>query len=341
MSTWDPDEYFNGLMKNVRPVLGFRAGNREEWMVWRDELRERFVKMLGGYPVMELDLRVTKLEEVDCGDYIRERIEFETYPGLRMPVYVLTPKQSSKKRPAVVACHGHGYGSKDIVGLNRDGTERVGDPGYHKDFAVELVRRGFVTVAPEMLGFGDRKLQRDRDGDNSCHNISTLLLAFGQTMAGYRVFEMIRCVDYLLTREDVDARRIGCMGISGGGLVCSFAAAIDERISSAVVSGYINTFEASILSIHHCVDNYVPGLSLIAEMPDVVGLIAPRPLLIESGRLDPIFPVQATLEAYLELRRIYAAAGAPEGRLSLDLFDGGHQISGQVAYDWLAQQINQ
>lgn len=79
------------------------------------------------------------------------------------------------------------------------------------------------------------------------------------------------------------------MGISGGGLVAAFASALDERIKAAVVSGYVNTFEASIMAIRHCIDNYVPGLLQDAEMPDIVGLIAPRPLLIESGRTTGFF----------------------------------------------------
>lgn len=157
-------------------------------------------------------------------------------------------------------------------------------------------------------------------------------------MAGYRVFETLRCVDYLLTREDVDAERIGCMGISGGGLVCSFAAAIDDRISAAVVSGFTNTFQASILSMHHCVDNYVPGLSLVAEMPDLLSLIAPKPLLIEAGTRDPIFPVHATQEAYEKLQSIYHLLGAVEN-LELDLFEGEHEISGKLAYDWFRRVL--
>ncbi|MNI39502.1 Alpha/beta hydrolase family protein [compost metagenome] len=152
-------------------------------------------------------------------------------------------------------------------------------------------------------------------------------------MAGYRVFETLRCVDYLLTRDDVDEDRIGCMGISGGGLVSSFAAAIDQRISATVVSGYTNTFQASILSIHHCIDNYIPGLSLVAEMPDLLGLIAPRPLLVEAGTRDPIFPVQASLEAFEKIQSVYQLLKV-EQNLELDLFEGPHEISGNVAYDW-------
>src|SRR4029079_3378382 len=86
------------------------------------------------------------------------------------------------------------------------------------------------------------------------------------------------------TRKTLDASRIGCVGISGGGTCTLFSAALEPRIKAAMVSGYLNTFRDSIVSISHCMDNYVPGIMNWAEMYDVAGLIAPRPLVIESGR---------------------------------------------------------
>lgn len=336
---WNPDDYLKSLYESVRPVESFRAHSLLEWEQWRGRLRKQFVERLGGFPAEAPSLSPVLLESEDCGTYFRQRIQIQTYPGLYMPVYVLIPKESKGPLGAVIACHGHGYGSKDIVGLNPDGTKKTGNPGYQKDFAVELVNRGFLTLAPELFGFGDRKLTEDAKAANSCQRLSTFLLQIGQTMAGYRVFETMRCVDYLLTLEEVDAKRIGCMGISGGGLVCSFATAIDDRISAAVVSGYVNTFQASILSIHHCVDNYVPGLSMIAEMPDLISLIAPKPLLIEAGIQDPIFPVHAVKEAYEKLHNIYHLLGAVD-HLELDLFEGVHEISGKLAYDWFRRVLS-
>ncbi|MFC5449441.1 alpha/beta hydrolase family protein [Paenibacillus aestuarii] len=332
---WNPDQYVKDLFGGVTPSEHFQATTRQEWSAWRERLRTRFVSLLGGPPADSPKLAPVVLESEDCGDYMRQRIQIETYPGLHMPVYVLVPHERGAQTGAVIACHGHGYGSKDIVGLTPDGAKKSGDSGYQKNFAVELARRGYITIAPELLGFGDRRLESDAQAEasSSCHRLSTFLLAMGQTMAGYRVFETLRCIDYLLEREDVDPNRIGCMGISGGGLVCSFAAAIDDRISAAVVSGYTNTFKDSILSIQHCIDNYVPGLSLVAEMPDIIGLIAPKPLLVEAGTRDPIFPVKSTLEAFEQIQRVYQLLGK-EDRLALDLFDGDHEISGQVAYDW-------
>ncbi|CAG7658509.1 alpha/beta hydrolase [Paenibacillus allorhizosphaerae] len=335
---WNPDSYLQYLYDSTKPAETFKGSSKAEWYKWKEGFKHRFVELLGGFPEKAADLSPVLMESTDCGTYIRQRIQIQTFERLHMPLYVLIPKTGNERRRAVIACHGHGYGSRDIVGLNPDSSVKTGDIGYQKNFAVELVNRGFLVFAPELLGFGDRKLTENAKDANSCNRVSSFLLAMGKTMAGYRVYETIRCVDYLLTRNDIDASRIGCMGISGGGLVCSYTAAIDERISAAVVSGFANTYQASLLTIHHCIYNFVPGLSLAAEMPDVLSLIAPRPLLIEAGKQDHIFPEHGTRKAYERLAEVYALLGYRD-RLALDLFDGEHEISGRIAYGWLDRQL--
>ncbi|WP_135555643.1 dienelactone hydrolase family protein [Paenibacillus cymbidii] len=339
---WAPDNYLQAMIRHTTPKFRFGARSVEEWRAWRQELLPQFAADLGGFPVEPAPLAAREIEAVACDGYVRKRVVITTYPGLEMPVYVLEPERQpgeNARRPAVVACHGHGYGSKEIVGLNKDGSVQT-DPGYQHQFAVRLAKRGFVVIVPELLGFGDRRLQeaQRKDTYSSCHEISAHLLQFGQTMAGHRVYETIRAIDYASSREDVDALRIGAMGISGGGLVVTFAAALDERVRAAVVSGYINTFASSILAMHHCIDNYVPGLQRHAELPDIACLIAPRPLLVEAGTEDPIFPIDATLAALDQLASAYALLGAEE-KLERDVFAGDHRISGAVAYDFLAREL--
>jgi len=326
-------------------------GGREKRMremgnaAWRSRLRERFIDLLGclreGAPE---PLEPEPLESVRMEGYTRERVLLRTAAGLKMPVYVLVPDRaaSAGPAPAVIAVHGHGYGSREIAGLEPDGSERAGDAGLHKDFAVALVRRGFVVAAPELLGFGDRRLEEDAANGpkaSSCFRLAVHLLMLGKTLAGMRVFETLRALDYLQTRPEADASRIGIMGISGGGLVAGFAAAVDERVRASVVSGYASTFEASILSRNHCLDNYIPGLLAESEMPDLLGLIAPRPLFIESGDNDPLFPAPAAKLAYERLSQIYEELGAREN-LGADFFHGGHEIGTGAAYDWLERMLN-
>jgi hypothetical protein len=102
------------------------------------------------------------------------------------------------------------------------------------------------------------------------------------------------------------------MGHSGGGTTALFAAAMLDRVRFAMPSGYFTTFRASIMAMTHCVCNYVPGIFLVAEMADILGLFAPRPVVVVAGLLDPIFPIEGTRSEFERLKEIYAAAGAPD-----------------------------
>ncbi|WP_080840773.1 alpha/beta hydrolase family protein [Cohnella massiliensis] len=334
-------QYFRRLAGELEGSGAFSPGMN--WAEWRSGLLAGFRRRLGPFPSRAAELDPVLLERTPCDGYVRERVEITTFDGLRMPLYVLLPEGAGNRRgPAVLAIHGHGYGSREICGLEPDGSPRRGDPGLHKDFAVTLARQGFVVAAPELLGFGDRRFSRDAaegPAKSSCYAMSVHLLMTGHTLAGYRVYETMRALDYLCGRSEVDGDRIGAMGISGGGLVAAFASALDERIRRTVVSGYANTFRGSILDRDHCLDNYVPGILQEAEMPELIGLIAPRALLIESGDEDRVFPAASAREAYAKLREIYEAAGAPD-RLEADFFAGGHEIGGAKAFGWLGRLHN-
>ena len=131
---------------------------------------------------------------------------------------------------------------------------------------------------------------------------------------------------------------IGVMGNSGGGTISVFAAALLPRLAVAMPSCYFCTFRDSIMSIYHCMDNYIPGLLKVAEMSDIMGLFAPKPVVIVAGRDDNIFPIQATRRAFRELRRIYAACGAG-GRCHLVVGSGGHRFYADDAWPVMLREI--
>jgi dienelactone hydrolase len=149
---------------------------------------------------------------------------------------------------------------------------------------------------------------------------------------------VMRLIDYIRTRPEPLADTLGCVGLSGGGMVTLFTTALDQRITCAVVSGYFNTFRDSIMAVRHCLCNFVPGMARVTEMVDIAGLVAPRPLLIETGTQDPIFPTAATQQAYQELQKIYALWDAVPN-LDIDVFEGEHAWSGAKAYDWLSKWL--
>jgi dienelactone hydrolase len=157
-------------------------------------------------------------------------------------------------------------------------------------------------------------------------------------MIAWRVWDVMRTLDYIATRADLDSSRVGCMGISGGGTVTVFATALEPRIRAALVSGYLNTFRDSVGSLAHCIDNYVPGILNWAEMHDIAGLIAPRPLFVESGEKDNIFPIAASIGSVGQVREIYAAFGAAD-RIDHEVFPGEHSFWGKRGIPFLARHL--
>ncbi|CAG7635477.1 alpha/beta hydrolase family protein [Paenibacillus allorhizosphaerae] len=337
------DDWVKQMTRQTVQKLPFQAENAQQWEEWRDALKSKLAELAGTFEEHRVELEPETVETSDLGDVIRERVVLTTSPGLRMPVYILRPAQKQGRLPVIAALHGHGYGSKEIVGLHPDGSEMTGDPGIHRSFALELARHGYLVVAPELIGFGERRLEEDEGKppkDNSCYRLTAAFMMAGGTIGGFRSYEARRAIDYALQRGDADASRVGCMGLSGGGMVCALTSALDDRIKTAVISGYTNTFDDSILAMRHCIDNYIPGILEWAEMPDMIGLIAPRPLMIEAGENDRIFPLHGTRKAVSVLQKVYRTAGVPE-RFEADIFEGGHEIHGTVSYAWFDRWLGE
>lgn len=312
--------------------------------------RERLAEILRIPSAIEGTSDSVLLERTDCGFYVRERVEIGTRDGLRMPMYVLLPKSASPSAPApaVLALHGHGYGSRELVGLTPDGREEPEGTGIHKHFALSLVKRGLAVIVPELLGFGERRLEEDSRLDesptdmrnSSCYKLSSYLIHLGETLAGIRALETRIAADYALARPETAKSGIGAMGLSGGAFVAYLAAALDERFRAVVLSGYTNTYEDSyFFSRQHCLCDYIPGIVELGDMPDLVGMIAPRPLYLEVGRSDHLFPVDGAVKAAKQVRGYYERLGAAD-RLTLDIFEGGHEIGGIRSFDWLRKELS-
>jgi dienelactone hydrolase len=261
-----------------------------------------------------------------------------------VPVYVLIPKRTDDvPRPCILALHGHGYGAKAIIGQNEDGVYRTEPTGYQRDFAVELVKHGFVVAVPEISCFGEREahyadLPEHSPRPSSCHNASTYAMMLGLSIPGMRVWDGMRVLDYLEQVPEADVSRAGVMGISGGGMHAFFSACLDPRIRAAVVSGYFCNWRQGILAISHCTCNFVPGLLNLGELADLAGLIAPRPLMVENGTHDAIFPVGEVQRTVRQARKAWRAFGA--GKLvEEDYFEDGHRIHGTAAYPFLQRHL--
>ena len=325
----------------MTPRLRFNAQTPAGARSWQRRLRRRLVALLGGFPARKCDLAPRVLERREMDGYTREQITFCSRPGLQVIAYLLLPDGLRAPGPAMICMPGHGRGVDDIVGIDDDGNQRAEWGGYQNDFALQAVAHGFAALAVEQLGFGRRRDRKARDagaGNSSCQPAAGAALLLGETMIGWRVYDVMRALDYLLMRPEVDGSRVGCVGISGGGTTTLCAAAADPRIALAFVSGYFNTYRDSILSLPHCMDNYIPGILRWAEMADVAGVIAPRPFFAESGTKDTIFPVAATRRAFERLREIYRVFGV-EHRLGLHVFRGEHQFNGRRGWAFARKHL--
>ncbi|SFJ49887.1 Alpha/beta hydrolase family protein [Halobacillus dabanensis] len=276
-------------------------------------------------------------ETVDCECYLRQRVFFTSVDEMTVPMYVLTPKHapSDRRMSIVLALHGHGYGSREMVGLYQDGSPRY-TPTSHNDWAVQLVKEGFKVFVPEMIGLGDRKLEADREKANSCYTLAVHHLMAGKTLAGLRTFEAQIALDYI--KETYPEAKIGVVGFSGGGLIATLLSVLDDRVKATVLSGYPNTFKGSVLATVHCLDNYIPGLLRLAEMPELIGMIAPKPLFIEAGEGDEVFPSRHAHLAIERIRSIYNTE-SKDSVFESECFQGGHEVSGGSSTAWLKKQL--
>ena len=338
---FDPVAWTLGRHDSAPLKLTFRARTRKQAEVWQETLRAKIIELIGGFPSGRGELRSQTLETRDFPTYVREKFVFESRPGVGLLGYLILPKNAPQPVPAVVCVPGHGRGVDDIVGIDEHGNDRTARGPYEFDFALQVAGHGLAAVAIEPMAFGCRRDARTKakgPAAYACQPVAGSALLLGETMIGWRVFDVMRTIDWIETRPQLDAKRIGCVGISGGGTCALFSAALESRIRAVLVSGYLNTFRSSIMSLSHCIDNYVPGILNWAEMYDVAGLIAPRPFFSEGGDRDPIFPVAATRESFARMRKVYEIFGATDAAQQ-EIFPGVHEFHGVRGLPFLATAL--
>jgi len=327
-------EYLRDIESKILPTLSFKANTVEEWKEWRKALKEELIELLGGFPERKCPLNPEVLEVVEFDDYVMEKVIYDTEPNFSVPAYVLIPKNKRGKLKAVFCLHGHGRGKVDVVGLAKDEIERqryILPLNY--DYGLQLVKRGFFVLAPDGRCFGELS----KDGVTCDWGFKSSLL-LGKTLVGLRVWDAIRSIDYLQSRPEVDPGKIACLGLSWGGTWTAYTSALDERVKVAVISGYFSTFRDMLIERSCCPCQYIPRILKYADFPDIVALIAPRPLLIEYGRRDPLYTYSFVVKAYEKLKRVYKLLGV-EDRLDIDIFDGAHMFCGRKALPWLEKWL--
>jgi dienelactone hydrolase len=351
---------------------------------WAAETRARFVDLLH-YAPPGCDPAPEVIERRDYGDFTRETLLLSTAPWSRVPCDVLVPKRPRGGRwpaPAIVGLHCHGgvfrWGREKIVAaadsesehpvLRRYRQSLYGGRGY----ANELARRGYVVAVIDAFYFGERRLSYahgewpeayraaeaalepesdewlrllDRTHQEVMPRVAGALFQAGVTWPGVFVWDDRKTIDYLQTRGEVDAERIGCVGLSVGGYRSALLAAADQRIKAAVTVGWmcglgelwpIGRWMHSAGWVH-----YVPGMYWEMDLPDVASLTCPRGLLVMQGKQDRLFPPEGQQRALDHVSAVYAKAGHAE-RFAGRMFDVPHQFNLEMqeeAFAWLDRWV--
>ncbi|HYH02228.1 MAG TPA: prolyl oligopeptidase family serine peptidase, partial [Bacillota bacterium] len=176
---------------------------------------------------------------------------------------------------------------------------------------------------------------------SSCKDFNNTAISLGQTLIGMQTWDLMRLVDYIETLDYCDPSRIGCCGHSGGGWQTLWLTALDARIRCAIVSGYFHGFRDTILKTNRCGCNFVPGLWEMIDVGDLAALIAPRPLLIESGAFDRLNGERGLVDVTEQLditRRAYQVHQVEE-RLVQHIFDDVHRWDGAKMPEFLGRWL--
>ncbi len=295
--------------------------SNEGWLQKSVILRKQLLQAWGGFPKSAVPLIPRTLGVLNKNGYHIEKLVFQTMPDVWITANAYVPA-SAGKHPAVLAVHGHWPGAKQ-------------DPMVQSR-CIGLVKQGYFVLAVDAFGAGERatgKALGEYHGEMS----AATLFPTGLTLSGIQVYENLRAVDYLLTRQEVDGTRIGITGASGGGNQTMYAAAWDKRLKAAVPVCSVGNYQAYLGSAC-CLCEVVPGALRFTEEWGVLALTAPRALLIINATRDAHqFSVPEANKSVDGAQEIYQLLDAPDAIRHVT-FESGHDYSSPMRsamYGWM------
>ena len=305
---------------------------KEDWAKHREVLRQQLVEMLGLPDLQsrstELQAQVTGLLELD--DIVVEKLHFQSSPGLYVTANLYRPKKIDKPLPAVLYVCGHGQVKENGVSL--------GNKTHYQHHPAWFAKQGYIAMAIDTIQLGEI--------EGIHHGLYRLNRwdwpSRGYTPAGAEAWNAIRAVDYLVSRPEVDATKIGITGRSGGGAYSWYAAAIDERIAVAVpVAGITDLRD-------HVVDQIIRGHCDCMffnnrygwDYSTLAAMVHPRALLIGNTDQDPIFPLDGVFRVQQQTQAVYALES--KNNLGIQWTTGGHEDTQELqlgCFVWLDRHL--
>ncbi|MFC1718236.1 alpha/beta hydrolase family protein [Candidatus Poribacteria bacterium] len=290
----------------------------DAWLGRQAEVRQALMEIVGPFPAKTpLNPRIVGVIQKD--GYRAEKLIYESMPELYVTACLFIPDDLDGKAPAVLYASGH----------TADGFR---SPGYQHAI-LNLVSKGFVVLAYDPIGQGERLQYFDPGKGSSLIGGSTKEHSYvgaqcfisGSSFARYRIWDGIRSVDYLMTRDEVDPERIGFTGRSGGGTMTSYVGAFDDRIYAAAPECYICGFRRILESIgpQDAEQNFYHGIASGIDHADLLEVRAPKPGLLITTTRD-FFSIQGAREVCVEVKKAYSAFGE-EGSFGMVEDDARHQ----------------
>lgn len=277
--------------------------------------RAELYSLLGDLPPRDRPLSAETVSVQEREGYVLETLILDLNGVEAVPAYFVRPPGAAGPRPTVLYNHYHGgayhQGKLELL----QPVPLLSEPPY----AVELTRRGWCGLCVDHWAFGERRGRTESE-------IFKHLLWHGQVMWGMMVYDSLRALDYLVARPEVDAARLGTVGLSMGSTMAWWVAALDERVRVCVDLCCLTDFQACLDTRGldgHGLYYYVPGLLKRFTTAQINALIAPRPHLGLAGNHDSLTPPAGLDRIDAELREVYAALGAPEAWRLLR-YDHGH-----------------
>lgn len=332
---------------NNRSMSGsYLAKDWPEPEQWRIQGRAKMMELLSFSPSpAPLNPEIT--ETVKKDGYIRYKVRYNITPQRKTEAFLLIPDGLTKPAPAVIALHDHGgfyyYGKEKITETENQPAilkEFINDAYGGRTYADELARHGFVVLCPDAFYFGSQRIEtsllpesflRDypdlKSSDknksiaafnNFCNSYENIMARYifgsGTTWPGILFHGDRVSVDYLLTRPEVDPARIGCIGLSIGGFRSAHLFGLDPRISVCVDAGWMTSYSRQLDTHlrHHTWMIYVPRQLEFLDLPDVVALGSPKPLMIINCKKDGLYSVDAMKSAEEKIGAIYEKINAPD-----------------------------
>ena len=313
---------------------GFKS--RSEFTAYQQRRRKLLWSLLGELPFNHRP-NPAKLIKTEQGDgYTLERLTLDLNGVEPAPALLLIPDKREKPAPVLLYIHWHG------------GTYPVGKEELLRGqkvlaaYAPVLAQKGIVTLAIDSWCFGER--QHNPQGRTGEEDAFKRMLWYGQVLFGMMMFDEHRAVDYLVSRPEVDPRRIGAFGLSMGATKAWWLAALDPRVKLCIDLCCLTDFEALIKAENlkgHGIFYYVPSLLKHFGTHQINELIVPRPHLSLNGRQDPLTPPAGVERVRDYLLPLYEKYGRRED-CRIELFDCGHEETPEMrrlVSQWLDQYL--